>query len=68
MNLAAKRMTYLPLDYTAWYVYIFGVSGNIGHKREEKEVNVHATEACMILLLVKHLQVLLLCRPLLIMY
>jgi hypothetical protein len=42
-------MTYLPLDYTAWYVYIFGVSGNIGHKREEKEVNVHATEACMIL-------------------
>lgn len=33
-----------------------------------KEVNVHATEACMILLLVRHLQVLLLCRPLLIMY
>jgi hypothetical protein len=61
-------MIYLPLGYTAWFVFIFGVSGNIGHKKEEKEVNVHVTEACMMLLLVKHLQVLLRCRLLLTTY
>jgi|GEM_PF-2654328 hypothetical protein len=67
-ELGGKKNDYLPLGYTAWFVFIFGVSGNIGHKKEEKEVNVHVTEACMMLLLVKHLQVLLRCRLLLTTY
>ena len=67
-ELGGKRTTHLPSECIVWFVFIFGVYGNIGHKMEEKEVSVHAMEACMILLLVKHLQVLHHCRLLLLMY
>ena len=41
-------MTLQPLECIARFVCICGVFGNIGPKKEGKEVNVHATEVCMI--------------------
>jgi hypothetical protein len=35
---------HLHLGYIVWYVYISGVSGNIGPKKDEKEGNVLVME------------------------
>jgi hypothetical protein len=39
-----------PFVSLAWFVYIFGVYGNIGLVKEEKGVSVHVMEVCMTLL------------------
>jgi hypothetical protein len=38
----------LPFVFIAWFVYIYGVYGNIGHKMVEKEENVLVMEVYMI--------------------
>ena len=45
-ELGGAKMMPAHLGHLAWYVYIYGVFGSIGHKKAVKEVNVHVMEAC----------------------
>src|SRR5574337_1257667 len=47
-NLAVTRTMLALFAHIAWYACISGACGNTGHKKVEKEVNVHVMEACTI--------------------
>jgi hypothetical protein len=42
------KMMHLLSECIVWFACIFGVCGNIGQKRVEKEVNAHVMVPCMI--------------------
>ncbi len=40
-------MTQVLFEHTAWFVYIYGIYGNTGHKKEGREENAHVMEVCI---------------------
>ena len=48
-ELGGEKNDVTSLEHIVWFVYIFGVYGNIGLKKVVKEVNVLVMVVCMIL-------------------